>query len=253
MSVRYEAVGDGAILTLDRPERMNAVSEALIEALDAALDRALDNGARAILLTGAGRAFCAGGTIVAPLPEDAGAILETHLNPLLRRLADLPVPLIAAVNGAAVGAGMSLALAADVIIAAQSARFMPGFAAVGLIPDGGLSWLLPRSIGYHRAVAMLMLGETLDAVAAHRMGLVARVVDDTDLSHAGREAMTNLASGPTSALVAARLLLRQGFEGDFAAALLRERSAQAAAGRSADFAEGAQAFAERRKAQFEGR
>ncbi len=253
MSVRYEAAGGGAILTLDRPERMNAVSKALLDALDAGLDRAIAEGARAILLTAAGRAFCAGGTLSEPLPEDAGAILETHLNPLLGKIAALPVPLIAAVNGPAIGAGMSLALAADIIIAGRSARFGAGFVKVGLIPDGGLSWLLARSVGYHRAMAMLIGGETLDAERAFALGVATQLVEDDALAEQAQALLAQLAGGPTLALGATRRLLREALDSDFATALAAERQAQRDAGNTADFREGAGAFIARRHPEFRGR
>ena len=250
--IRYERVGDGAVLTLDHPERMNAVSEPLLEGLSEGLDRAVAEGARAILLTGAGRAFCAGGTIAEPLPEDAGAILETHLNPLLMKLAALPVPLIAAVNGPAIGAGMSLALSADLVVAARSARFGAGFVQVGLVPDGGLSWLLARSIGYHRAMAVLIQGATLDAEQALALGLATRVVADEVLADETRGLLLQLASGPTLSLAATRRLVREALDRDWTAALAAERAAQGAAGRTSDFREGASAFIGRRKPQFTG-
>ncbi|WEK57985.1 MAG: enoyl-CoA hydratase-related protein [Candidatus Brevundimonas phytovorans] len=251
--IGFERKGEGAIIRLDQPERMNALSEPMMEALDAAVDAALASGARALMLTGAGRAFCAGGALSAPLPDDAGLILETHINPLLLKLADLPIPLIAAVNGPAIGAGASIALAADMILMSRSAFLSYAFAQVGLAPDSGASWLLPRTLGWHRALGLMMTGERITAEQAVAWGLAWKAVDPEALSGEAEVLLERLSNGPTLAYAAARRTARAALDLGFAQALDVEREAQADAGRTADFQEGAAAFGARRPARFVGR
>lgn len=250
--IGFERRGDGVIIRLDQPERMNALTPQMVEALDAAVDAAAASGARALMLTGAGRAFCAGGTLSEPLPEDAGQILETHINPLLLKLADLPMPVIAAVNGPAVGAGASIALAADMILMSRSAFMSWAFAQVGLAPDGGASWLLPRTLGWHRALGLMMSSERVDADQAVAWGLAWKAVDDERLADEAGVLLDRLSSGPTLALSAVRRTARNALELGFAEALQIERQAQQTAGKTADFREGAAAFIERRRASFSG-
>lgn len=251
--IGFERKGEGAIIRLEQPERMNALSEPMMEALDAAVDAAVASGARAIMLTGAGRAFCAGGTLSEPLPDDAGRILETHINPLLLKLADLPLPLIAAVNGPAIGAGASIALAADLILMSRSAFLSYAFAQVGLAPDGGASWLLPRTLGWHRAMGLMMTGERITAEQAVTWGLAWKAVEPEALCAEAEALLERLAAGPTLAYAAVRRTARAALDLGFAQALDIEREAQCEAGRSADFKEGAAAFLARRPARFTGR
>lgn len=255
--IDYERKGAGAVIRLDQPQRMNALTEPMIEALDAAVDAAVASGARALMITGAGRAFCAGGTL-SELPDDpslidAGLILETHINPLLLKLADLPIPLIAAVNGPAIGAGASIALAADMIVMSRSAFLSYAFAQVGLAPDGGASWLLPRTLGWHRAMSLMMTGERISAEQAVDWGLAWKAVDPETLTGEAEALLERLANGPTLAYAAVRRTARAALDLGFAQALDVEREAQGDAGRTADFREGAAAFLARRPAQFTGR
>lgn len=255
--IDYERKGAGAVIRLDQPQRMNALTEPMIEALDAAVDAAVASGARALMITGAGRAFCAGGAL-SELPDDpslidAGLILETHINPLLLKLADLPIPLIAAVNGPAIGAGASIALAADMIVMSRSAFLSYAFAQVGLAPDGGASWLLPRTLGWHRAMSLMMTGERISAEQAVDWGLAWKAVDAETLTSEAEALLERLANGPTLAYAAVRRTARAALDLGFAQALDVEREAQGDAGRTADFREGAAAFLARRPAQFTGR
>src|SRR5690606_5102081 len=251
--IGFERRGAGAIIRMDQPERMNALTEPMVEALDFAVDAAVASGARALMLTGSGRAFCAGGTLSEPLPDDAGAILATHINPLLLKLADLPIPLIAAVNGPAIGAGASLALAADMIVMSRSAFLSYAFAQVGLAPDSGASWLLPRTLGWHRAMSLMMTGERITADQAVDWGLARKAVEPEALEGEAEALLERLAAGPTLAYAALRRTARGALDRDFARALDVERQAQGQAGRTADFREGAAAFIARHPAQFTGR
>lgn len=251
--IGFECRGAGAVIRLDQPQRMNSLNEPMIEALDAAVDAAVASGARALMITGTGRAFCAGGTLSEPLPEDAGAILDSHINPLLLKLADLPIPLIAAVNGPAIGAGASIALAADMIVMSRSAFLAYAFAQVGLAPDGGASWLLPRTLGWHRAMSLMMTGERITADQAVDWGLAWKAVEPEALEGEAEALLERLAAGPTLAYAALRRTARAALDLDFARALDVERQAQGQAGRTVDFREGAAAFIARRPAQFTGR
>ena len=251
--IGFERKGDGAVVRLEQPQRMNALTEPMVEALDAAIDAAVASGARALMITGAGRAFCAGGTLSEPLPDDAGAILESHINPLLLKLADLPIPLVAAVNGPAIGAGASIALAADMIVMSRSAFLAYAFAQVGLAPDSGASWLLPRTLGWHRAMSLMMTGDRITADQAVDWGLAWKAVDPELLASEAEALLERLASGPTQAYAAVRRTARAALDLGFAQALDLEREAQGEAGRTADFREGAAAFIARRPARFSGR
>src|SRR5690606_2563632 len=251
--IGFERKGAGVVIRLDQPQRMNALTEPMVEALAAAVDAAVVSGARALMITGAGRAFCAGGTLSEPLPDDAGAILESHINPLLLQLADLPIPVIAAVNGPAIGAGASIALAADMILMSRSAFLAYAFAQVGLAPDGGASWLLPRTLGWHRAMGLMMTGARISAEQAVDWGLAWKAVEAEALAGEAESLLEQLASGPTLAYAAVRRTARAALDLDFTGALAAEREAQKQAGRTADFHEGAAAFIARRPARFSGR
>jgi len=239
-------------LLLNRPERLNAFDPAMLAALSAALDDAeADPSCRAVVLTGAGRAFSAGQDLDAVRAEvDLGHVLEEGWNPLIRRLAGLAVPTVAAVNGIAAGAGAALALACDIILAGRSAKFLIAFARIGLVPDSGATWQLPRLIGSARARALAMLGEPVSAEQAESWGLVWRAVEDEALAGEAATLAERLASGPTAALVATRAALAAGAALSLEAQLDRERDLQRAAGTHPDYAEGLAAFAEKRPPRF---
>jgi len=250
---------DGAVATvrLDDPASLNAVTVAMIEAFNAALDEVEARG-RAMILTGAGRAFCSGANLSAGTGEpqdpgdfDAGRILDSHINPLMTRLRDLKVPWISAVRGAAAGVGASLALAADMIVAGQSAYFLQAFSRIGLAPDGGASHLLVRTLGRPRAMEMMLLGERLPAATALDWGLINRLVADDRLEAEAAELARRLAEGPAS-LQAIRRLAWTAVDEDWDACLAAERAAQRQAGRTRDHREGVAAFLGKRAARFEG-
>lgn len=259
------ALDDGiATLTLNHPEVLNALSPPMLAGLNAALDAVEDpaRGVRCLLLTGEGRAFCTGANLQGrgggsgaqvPRTRRAGAALETEYHPLLRRLRDLPCPIVAAVNGPAAGAGMSVALMADLILAAESAYFLQAFRRIGLVPDCGATWLLPRRIGHARAIELSLLGEKLPARTALEWGLINRVVDDAGLMQAAAAIARNLADGPTVALGLTRRLYWESPANGFEDQLDLECRLQREAGATDDFFEGVTAFLEKRAARFQGR
>lgn len=265
--INFETENAIATLTINRPQVMNALHVGVIEEMIDAVDRVRDEGtARVLVLTGAGRAFCsgadlaggggaggAGGGLKRSGPPDAGAVLESHFNPLLERLFALPVPFITAVNGPAAGAGCSYALAGDIVIAARSAYFLQAFVNIGLVPDVGSTWLLPRLAGRARAQAMMMLGERISAETALDWGMVYKVVDDADLATATRAVAEKLAAGPTRAYGLIRQGIRDCLDASLSEGLMVERRNQMQAGRSADFAEGVTAFLQKRPAVFSGK
>ena len=244
-----------ATLTLNRPDSLNALNGAMVDELRRAVEDAGRSGARCLLITGEGRGFSSGAHLGGSggLPEDAGAALEKHFNPLVEALFALPIPVVAAVNGPAAGAGCSLALAADIVIAARSAYFLQAFVNIGLIPDAGATWLLPRLAGRARAMEMMMLGERIAAEQAQQWGMIARVVDDEFLAEEAVALATSLARGPTVALALIRRLARDAEQIGLTEALAAERAAQRRAGETEDFKAAVFAFLQKRRARFEGR
>jgi 2-(1,2-epoxy-1,2-dihydrophenyl)acetyl-CoA isomerase len=244
-----------ATITIARPERLNALSGQTVDELRAAVEAVAASDARCLLLTGEGRAFSSGADLVpgGGLPEDAGAALEKHFNPLVEALFELDIPVIAAVRGPAAGAGCSLALAADIVIAGRSAYFLQAFVNIGLIPDAGATWLLPRLAGRARAMEMMLLGERVPAEQALAWGLISRVVEDEELDEEAVALASRLANGPTVALGLIRKLAREAEQRPLSEALAAERVAQRTAGESADFKAGVAAFLAKRQPRFEGR
>lgn len=244
-----------AVVKFNRQHALNALIPALLEELEAVLDQILkpDSGVRCLLLTGEGRAFSSGADLAASGPrKDTGRILETHFNPLLERLIDLPMPFVTAVNGPAAGAGCSLAIAGDIVIASKSAYFLQAFVNIGLVPDVGSTWLLPRLIGKARAQAMMMLGEKVSAETALNWGMIYKVVEDDNLMTSAMEIATKLAKGPTQSLTLIRRMTKMSLENGLTAQLRQERLNQRIAGDTADFAEGVAAFLAKRPASFSG-
>jgi 2-(1,2-epoxy-1,2-dihydrophenyl)acetyl-CoA isomerase len=249
--VRLSLQGKVAVITLDHQPTINALSSTLVGGLNAALDASA--GARALVLTGAGRGFCSGADMK-ELPgwrqEDAGTVLERLYHPLFRRLRDWPAPVITAVNGPAVGIGLSLALMGDLVLAARSAYFLLSFARIGLVPDGGLSFLLPRAIGVGRARELALLAEPLPAERALEWGLINRLLPDEQLLDEALALAGRLADGAAS-LPLTRALFQDRAAHE--AQLAREAAAQSDASQTEDFAEGLKAFHEKREPKFSGR
>lgn len=257
--LRIEVSDRIATLTLDDPGTLNALGLPLAQALQEAV-RGIGSGeidCRAVILTGAGRAFCSGADLSSSparsgdAPADMGAGLESTYNPLMTSLRDLPVPLVTAVNGAAAGVGCSLALVGDLIVAAEEAYFLQAFRRIGLVPDGGSTFMLPRTIGRARAMEMTLLGERIPAPQALDWGLVNRVVPAGELMAAAQDYARRLADGPAS-LGLTRRLVWDGATAGWDEQLHAEREAQREAGRTTDFVEGVRAFAEKRPARFTG-
>lgn len=244
-----------ATVTLNRPDSLNALNAGMIEEMRAALASLAGSGARCLLLIGEGRAFSSGADLVAGggLPDDVGAALESHLNPLIEDVFDLPMPVVAAVRGPCAGAGCSLALAADIVIAARSAYFLQAFINIGLVPDAGATWLLPRLAGRARAMEMMMLGERIPAEQAVAWGMVSRMVEDEDLESDAIALAVRLAQGPTAAYALLRKLARDAEQSPLSDALAAERGAQTLAGRTGDFKSGVMAFIQKRPPAFEGK
>jgi 2-(1,2-epoxy-1,2-dihydrophenyl)acetyl-CoA isomerase len=247
------------VVTLNRPQRLNAFNEAMHRALTTALDEAeLDQSCRVLLLTGAGRGFCAGqdlGDRVARLDQkpDLGASLETFYNPLVRRLRGMPFPVVAAVNGAAAGAGANIALSCDIVLAGRSASFVQAFARIGLVPDSGGTWILPRLAGTARARGLALLAEPLAAEKAESWGLIWKAVDDADLMSEAEKLCEKLAAGPTIGLSLIKRALDAAETSTLDAQLDLERDLQREAGNTPDYAEGVRAFVEKRAPVFSGR
>ena len=259
-SVLYEARGAVALLTLNRAAALNSFTRRMHQELWAALDQAEANPSiRALVITGAGRSFCAGADLsefdFTPGPDlieraNPGPVIEQAFNPTARKLQGLRMPVIAAVNGVAAGAGASLAMCCDIAIAAPNASFIQAFSKIGLIPDAGGSWLLVERLGMARAMALALTGDKLGAAQAKEWGLIWDVADDclaAALSLAER-----LATMPTQALVQTRHLLREAGTRSFSAHLDAERDAQSALGRTHDYIEGVSAFLQKRPAVFKG-
>ena len=243
-----------ATLTLNRPQALNALHVGMLTEIIGALDHVRDAGtARVLLMTGAGRAFSSGADLSAGPSSDLGAKVEGYYNPIVERLFALPIPFITAVNGPAVGAGCAFALAGDIVIAARSAYFLQAFVNIGLVPDVGSNWLLPRLIGRARAQAMMMLGERVSAEQAEAWGMLYRVVDDAALETEAGALASRLATGPTRTYALIRQGMRFALDHSLSETLKTERVNQMLAGRTEDFAEGVAAFREKRPAVFKGR
>ncbi|MBV9079435.1 MAG: 2-(1,2-epoxy-1,2-dihydrophenyl)acetyl-CoA isomerase [Methylobacteriaceae bacterium] len=242
------------VVTLNRPASLNAFDGAMHEALAAALEEAAaDTTCRALLLTGAGRGFCAGQDLAAIGPEtDLGDTIERYFNPLVRRIRALAVPVVCAVNGVAAGAGANLALACDIVLAARSARFVQAFVKIGLVPDSGGTWFLPRLVGEARARALAMTGEPVKAEQAESWGLIWRAVDDAALRSEAEALTAHLATQPTQAIAAIKRALDAGAANGLDAQLDLERDLQGVLGQTPDYREGVQAFLEKRSAVFTG-
>jgi 2-(1,2-epoxy-1,2-dihydrophenyl)acetyl-CoA isomerase len=249
--IRYTLDGKVAIVALADPATLNAASLDLIDELRAAITRASGE-SRALLLTGEGRGFCSGANLTAGLPEGgAGGLLEKYYNPLVLALRDLPIPFLTAINGPAAGFGCALALTGDLIIAAESAYFLQAFSRIGLAPDGGSTYLLPRMIGRARAMEMMMLGEKIPAVQALDWGMINRCVADEALMPTALALARKLAEGPKS-LTLLRKAAWASFDNSLEDQLALECKLQEEAAGTKDFIEGVTAFLQKRPAKFSG-
>ena len=254
--VRVEVGGPVATITLDRPATLNALTVPMkLELLSALAQVEADVAVRAVVLTGAGRAFCAGQDLNERREPDApslGEELRQRYNPIVRRIRAMPKPVIAAVNGVAAGAGASLAFACDLRIASETATFVLAFGRIGLIPDTGATWLLPRLVGLPRAMAMSLLNDPMPAVEAERLGLVTKVVAADALGAEAASLARRLADAAPLGVAFTKRALYEAQDLDFPAALENEASLQDVAGRTADHREGLAAFVEKRQPQFRG-
>jgi 2-(1,2-epoxy-1,2-dihydrophenyl)acetyl-CoA isomerase len=244
-----------AVLTLNHPETINAASLSMMRGCLKAMDQIeADATFRALVFTGEGRGFCSGANLAEPPSEgaDLGEMLERTYHPFLRRLRDTNLPIVTALNGPAAGVGMSLALMGDLVIAARSAFLALGFTHLGLVPDGGATWLLPRLVGLARARELALLGERLPAEKAQEWGIIYKVVDDEMVLDAAIALATRLAKGP-KALAFTRKLFWESTHRSFEDQLKQEQAAQAKAGATEDFREGIQAFFEKREPRFKGK
>ena len=254
-TIDFSLADDIARITLNRPDRLNSFTRQMHAELVQALDAAQD--ARVIVLTGAGRGFCAGQDLndraVAPGEAvDLGETVEASWNPLIRRLATMPQPIIARVNGVAAGAGANIALACDLVVAAKSAKFIQSFSALGLIPDSGGSWHLPRLVGQQRALGLALTGEPLMAEQAATWGLIWKCVDDDQLDIEVDALAAKLASLPPLGLAAIKSLIRTTSERTLDQELDLQRDEMRRLGFTADYREGVAAFLEKRAAKFRG-
>jgi 2-(1,2-epoxy-1,2-dihydrophenyl)acetyl-CoA isomerase len=258
LRVRHE--GGAAWLTLDRPDALNALDSATKEALLAALrDAAGDETVRAVAIGGRGRAFCVGedlrelrGAYASGRTLELGETLERHYGPIVQLLADMPKPTVALVNGVAAGAGVSLALACDLRLASSAASFKLAFSGVGLVPDAGATWNLPRIVGLSSAIRLALLDDQVKAEEALTLGLVSRVFPAEEFERLAAGTVTALAAGPTLAYARTKALLRAGLGTDLAGALDAEAAAQRASGQAKDHLEGVSAFTEKRAPRFQG-
>jgi 2-(1,2-epoxy-1,2-dihydrophenyl)acetyl-CoA isomerase len=258
-TIRYAVTGAVATLGIARPERLNALTAEVHAEIRTALDTAeADKSVRCLVITGEGRAFCSGqdlteASIADGTPLDVGTALDRDYNPLVRRLVGFAVPTIAAVNGPAVGAGANLALACDILLFSRSAYFQEAFARIGLVPDAGGTWLLPRLVGLKRALAMSLTAEQISADECQRIGIAWKVYEDGDFRDEAAKFAAALAAGPTLAYKLMKRAFNESAENDLETQLDLERDLQREAGNSEDFREGIRAFREKRLPRFAGR
>jgi 2-(1,2-epoxy-1,2-dihydrophenyl)acetyl-CoA isomerase len=255
-TIQFDIAGPVARITLNRPDKLNSFNAAMHSELREALGSLGE--ARVVILTGAGRGFCAGQdlndrAVGSEHPVDLGVTVETCWNPLIRQLTSLPQPVIARVNGVAAGAGANIALACDLVIAAKSAKFIQSFSAIGLIPDSGGTWVLPRLVGQARALGLALTGEPLLAEKAAEWGMIWKAVDDADLDSEVDALAAKLAALPPLGLSAIKEMIRSSWSQSLDQELIRQRDAMRRLGFTADYREGITAFLEKRPAKFEGR
>lgn len=250
-------IEDGiAFITLNRPDKLNSFNREMALLLQSKLDECASlHEVRAVYLTGAGKGFCAGqdlAEVVDPNGPGMQRILSEHYNPIITRLRNMPKPIIAAVNGVAAGAGANIALACDIVVATKSASFLQAFSKIGLIPDSGGTYTLPRLIGWQKASALMMLGDKVGAEEAERLGMLYKVFNDEDFMEASKQIAATLAQMPTKALAYIKHALNQSASNNLDTQLELEDTYQQKAAATDDFKEGVQAFLEKRTPQFKG-
>lgn len=255
-SILSSTQGGVRLLTLNRPDKFNSFNREMALLLQQELDAAAaDKSVRAVLLTGEGKAFCAGQDLAEAIDVNGPGIqtiVREHYNPILEKIRNLEKPVIAAVNGVAAGAGANLALACDVVIAAESSSFIQAFSKIGLVPDSGGTFFLPRLIGFQRASALMMLGDKVSAADALSMGMLYKVVADDQLKEASLKLATQLSEMPTRGIAYTKMLLNGAMNNSFTEQLSMEEKYQALAGETYDYKEGVNAFLEKRKPVFKG-
>lgn len=257
-TIRSDLADRVLTITLARPDRMNALTPRLLSEISGAIDAGIGQGARAIVLTGEGRAFCSGADLIGDepgegMPDDLSLLLDRWYAPLINKIAALDVPVVTAMNGPAVGAGLSLALIGDIVVAARSSYLLLAFVNIGLVPDAGASWLVAKAVGRAKAMEMALLGERIGAEQAVELGLIARVADDDTVLAEAQAIARKLAAGPSVAIGLIRRQMGAALSQTLAESLALESVNQRQAGFTADFREAITAFAEKRPPRFEGR
>jgi len=255
-TISFEIIDSVAKIALNRPEVFNSFNKEMAMAFQAALDQCVaDTSVRAIYLTGTGKAFCAGqdlSEVIDPKGPGIDRIVEDHYNPIILRLRKIEKPIVCAVNGVAAGAGANIALACDVVVAKESSAFIQAFSSIGLIPDSGGTYFLPRLIGMQRASALMMLADKVGAVEAERMGMIYKSIADDEFEEQSWALAAKLANRPTVGLGLTKRLLNESYQNSLEEQLKREGDEQIAAASSKDYKEGVQAFLEKRKPTFIG-
>ncbi|MDQ3108905.1 MAG: enoyl-CoA hydratase-related protein [Bacteroidota bacterium] len=256
-TILTETQGHVAIIKLNRPDKFHSFNREMALGLQAALDEAAaDDNIRAILLTASGKAFCAGQDLGEAIDESGPGIekiVQEHYNPIILRLRKIEKPIICAINGVAAGAGASIAIACDILVAGASATFIQAFSKIALIPDSGATFILPKLVGYQRAMALMMLGDKVSATEAFQMGMIYKVTEDDLLMETALGIAKQLSEMPTKALGLTKRLLNEGINNSLEQQLIREGQEQVVAAATADFKEGITAFMEKRKAVFTGK
>ncbi|SEA38649.1 2-(1,2-epoxy-1,2-dihydrophenyl)acetyl-CoA isomerase PaaG [Marinobacterium iners] len=259
-TIEFEITEGVAVLTLNRPDRMNSFNTQMHgEVRDALKQVKKDGSVRCLLITGNGRGFCAGQDLsdrnVDPNAErpNLGESIEKNYNPLIRTLQGLEMPVICAVNGVAAGAGANIAFACDIVLAARSASFIQAFCKIGLVPDSGGTWTLPRLVGHARAMALSMLGDKISAEQAQSWGMIWQVIDDEQLKDEALSMAKRLATQPTKGLALIKRAIQSSWDNSFDEQLDLERDLQTLAGRTEDYREGVKAFMEKRQPDFKGK
>lgn len=254
-SILFGVTDSVATITLNRPDKYNAFNREMALLLQAKLDACAAKEIRCVLITGAGKAFCSGQDleeVVDPAGPKIETIVGEHYNPIITRIRKLEKPVVAAVNGVAAGAGANIALACDVVVAAQSASFIQAFSKIGLIPDSGGTFFLPRLIGWQKASALMMLGDKVNAEEAERLGMIYKFFANENFADEARRIAATLAAMPTKGLAYTKLLLDNSFENAYEEQLLDEEIFQQRAGKTNDYKEGVDAFLQKRKPNFTG-